>query len=310
MGKVQSKTGRQKRSKSSASTISIDQEIIHKKRDVEIYNYIDKRKYCASYVLPLDDDEIDRLTLQHYIFQNIWKSNFSSPVDFLLEIGSKVLDVGCGPGVWSLEMANKYPKSSFTGIDIVATFPQTIKPENTNFIVGNLKRLPFEDNSFDFVYMRLIMFALTISDWPEAIKELIRVCKPNGWIEIMERDILWHNESDLVRKWRTSIVDKIRQEKGIELIISPHIPGFLHSNNQLTNIEYDKRKAKIGWGEKMYEAYGQLIMWGAKNLSNAVSDIQFNEGQYNKLVEVAIKEIARNKGYDKSYRFWAQKKSL
>lgn len=135
----------------------------------------------------------------------------------------------CGPGVWVLEMADKYRDSTFTGIDIVANFPQMvnkinllfkirnphnliilltkifiqIKPENTNFFTGEVKRLPFEDNTFDFVYMRFMMFAITMDDWPEAIDELVRVCKPDGWIEIMERDILWYNETEIVRNWRT-----------------------------------------------------------------------------------------------------------
>ncbi|GBB98548.1 hypothetical protein RclHR1_03260006 [Rhizophagus clarus] len=277
-------------------------------RDDYIHECINKRKYYASYIFPSDDDEIDRLTVQHYIFQNIWDSNFSSPVKNLLKDGAEVLDVGCGPGVWILEMAEKYKNSSFTGIDIAANFPQMIKPENTKFITGDFKRLPFEDNTFDFVYMRFMMFAITIEDWPEAIDELIRVCKPNGWIEIMERDILWFNESELVHNWRTTVVDKLREEKGIELVITPHIPRFLYSNDKLTNIRSDQRDARISWGGKIYEAYGNIIMWGAKNLSNAISEVHFDEGEYDSLVDVAIQEIARNKGYDKSYRFWAQKK--
>jgi hypothetical protein len=76
----------------------------------------------------------------------------------------------------------------------------------------------------------------------------------------------------------------------------------------LINIESDQREAKISWGGKIYEAYGQIMTWGAKNLSNAISEIHFSEGQYDYLVDVAIDEIAKNKGYDKSYRFWAQKK--
>lgn len=48
-----------------------------------------------------------------------------------------------------------------------------------------------------------MMFAITMDDWPEAIDELVRVCKPDGWIEIMERDILWYNETEIVRNWRT-----------------------------------------------------------------------------------------------------------
>ena len=50
--------------------------------------------------------------------------------------------------------------------------------------------------------MRLMMFALTMNEWPEAINELIRVCKPGGWIEMMERDILWYNETEMIHNWR------------------------------------------------------------------------------------------------------------
>ena len=82
MGKAQSKVSRHKRSKSG------------RQKDVNVYEYIDKRKYHTSYVLPFDNDEIDRLTVQHYVFQHIWGCNFSSPVDNLLENGAKVLDVG------------------------------------------------------------------------------------------------------------------------------------------------------------------------------------------------------------------------
>ena len=106
------------------------------------------------------------------------------------------------------------------------------------------------------------------------------------------------------------VVDGLREAKRIELIITPHIPGFLHSNNQLTNIESDQRKAKIAWGGKIFEDYGKVILWGAKNLSPAVSEVQFEQGQYDSLIEVAIRELAKNKGYDESHRFWAQKKPL
>jgi hypothetical protein len=63
-------------------------------RDDYFHECLNKRKYYASYIFPSDDDEIDRLTVQHYIFQNIWDSNFSSPIKDILKNGAKVLDVG------------------------------------------------------------------------------------------------------------------------------------------------------------------------------------------------------------------------
>ena len=76
------------------------------------------------------------------------------------------------------------------------------------YINLNLTQLPNISASKNLIrgevyYMRLMIFSLTIEDWPRAINELIQVCKPGGSIEIMERDILWYNETDLVCNWRT-----------------------------------------------------------------------------------------------------------
>ncbi|CAG8492065.1 11051_t:CDS:2 [Dentiscutata erythropus] len=266
------------------------------KKDQIIQNCMTKRKYSASYILPLDDDEVDRMILQHYIFRNVWKNDFSSPVESSLESGAKMLDIGCGPGVLVLELASKYPKSHFTGCDIVANYPLQIKPENSTFVKAN---------------MRFMMFALTTKDWPLAIKEMIRVTKPGGWIEIMERDIFWYNEGEAVKTWRQRVVEGLKAEKGIDLLISPQIPIYLAANKSLTNISRDERIEPLGsWGGVLGKAYGQLVTWGAKNLSEAVSNIQFQEGDYSILVDIAMKDLDSNKAFDKSHRFWAMKKTL
>jgi ubiquinone/menaquinone biosynthesis C-methylase UbiE len=44
-----------------------------------------------------------------------------------------------------------------------------------------LKGLPFEDNTFDFVHLRRLLVEFTPEQWNEiVVKELIRVCKPDG----------------------------------------------------------------------------------------------------------------------------------
>ena len=49
----------------------------------------------AKYFLPNDDEEMDRLHLQHYMWRYIWQSNYSAPVDDLLKTeNTKVLDLG------------------------------------------------------------------------------------------------------------------------------------------------------------------------------------------------------------------------
>lgn len=84
-------------------------------------------------------------------------------------------------------MAETYTIPEFYGIDISAVFPEAIHPPNCHFQVANvLETLPFPKHTFDFVLMRSLAAALTESQWPIAIKELKRVCKPGGWIQLVE----------------------------------------------------------------------------------------------------------------------------
>jgi ubiquinone/menaquinone biosynthesis C-methylase UbiE len=101
----------------------------------------------------------------------------------------------CGPGTFLCEMAADYPKSRYVGVDLYPIFPN-IKPHNVNFIQCNLlKGLPFEENTFDFVHIRFLILELSEFDWENfVIKELTRVLKPNGWIEIMEPRIAMNNQ--------------------------------------------------------------------------------------------------------------------
>ncbi|RIB10444.1 S-adenosyl-L-methionine-dependent methyltransferase, partial [Gigaspora rosea] len=160
------------------------------------FRYIDGRRYHndenSKYPLPNDDEEINRLQTQHYLFRYAWGENFSSPVEEILRNGDDVhvLDIGCGPATWILEMASEYTSSSFIGIDLSPIFPSNIKPQNVDFYHMNvLNGLPFEDNTFDFVYQRFMGLALTEEQWPILLLELVRVTKPGGWIEFMECDL-------------------------------------------------------------------------------------------------------------------------
>jgi len=113
--------------------------------------------------------------------------NFSSPIDEQLEKGIKVIDAGCGGGTWVLEMANTYPNSRFTGIDVSAAWPTEIRPPNSDFIVSNIiHELPLEENSIDFAYMRFLGLGIPNSQFPVVLANIFKVLKPGGWIELVD----------------------------------------------------------------------------------------------------------------------------
>ncbi|CAI2161751.1 17060_t:CDS:2 [Funneliformis geosporum] len=240
----------------------------------------------TNYIFPNNDDEADRINTQHFTYHALWGRNYSAPVDKLLEGGAEVLDVGCGPGTWTLDMGERFPASKFTGIDLRPTYPELIKPSNVSFVQANvLQDLPFKDNTFDYVYMRFMMFALTFDDWETALKEIIRVCRPNGWIELMEG---WY-------------------------LISADL--IIHGAGQKTA----QLRMASDWGNKIGMQNLENLKWGAKNLANAVKsnlllkdDDDKAEGKddskydelYDKMVNDFFEECKKGETFVISHRFF------
>ncbi|RIA80892.1 hypothetical protein C1645_837886 [Glomus cerebriforme] len=95
--------------------------------------------------------------------------------------GIKVLDIGCGKGIWILDMTN-----TFIGIAILSIFPnENSHLSNTGFIQCNLiNEIPFPDSAFDFVFERFIVYS-NFSNF--------NVLKPGDYLEIMEYNVNYYN---------------------------------------------------------------------------------------------------------------------
>ncbi|SRR6266540_510088 len=88
-------------------------------------------------------------------------------------------------------MATSYPHVEIIGIDISPIQPSQVKPENFTFIQANFfDGLPFADDSFDFVFQRLMVGAIPKDKWLYVINELTRVLKPGGYLEVKNAGIL------------------------------------------------------------------------------------------------------------------------
>jgi SAM-dependent methyltransferase len=158
-------------------------------RPLEVQSeWIGTRRYLANlpYALPKDAPEADRLNFQHYYFRRLFKGLYQAPLEKPLVY--TILDTGCGTGRWACEMAQDFLHAQVVGLDIELPRAGTlIKPPNLTFAPGNvLERLPFADQSFDFVHQRLLAAAIPTTQWPAVISELARVTRPGGWIELIE----------------------------------------------------------------------------------------------------------------------------
>jgi len=180
----------------------------------------------APYVLPADDQEINRLDFQHYMLRHTLRGNYAAPINN----PQSILDVGSGTGRWAMEMASIFPRANIIGVDITAPATDTTAdaavPENYTFTTGNiLEGLKFPNGSFDFVHMRLLLFAIPEARWPDVVRELVRVTRPGGWIELVETGPQQRGgpAMDQIVEWITQASLK----RGVNPLLGPQIGKFL-----------------------------------------------------------------------------------
>ncbi|KAG2234320.1 S-adenosyl-L-methionine-dependent methyltransferase [Thamnidium elegans] len=196
------------------------------------------RKYhneqTSTYWFPNDDEEIDRLVGQHFALKTLFNGNIPDEIlkNVSFEEGVKVLDLGCGPGTWIMDVATEYPNSEFIGVDMCDIFPNNIRPANVTFQTGNvLEQLSFEDNTFDLINLRLFILAFRTDEWDAVLKEVRRMLKPGGYLLSVEAGML-ENGTDFVQ-W----AGRIFKERMIERDQEPYIADEMKNLLKLANFE-------------------------------------------------------------------------
>ncbi len=154
-----------------------------------------------------DAQEAARLALEHHLFKLAWRKNYLAPV----QAPERVLDVACGSGIWGYELLREWPQAQIINLDnddvvfkkLLAELlrEKKIRPEECGVFQADGSPLPtgpqflftkadarealrFAEGSFDFTHTRSPEF-LSEEQWPWFIRELARVTKPDGFVEIV-----------------------------------------------------------------------------------------------------------------------------
>ncbi len=134
-----------------------------------------------------------------YLYR-VWAQSISMKIND----GMKVLEIGYGPGLLSIELA-KLGNYKITGLDVSKTFFTIARKNardnglNIDFRTGNVASMPFEDEYFDFLICTSSF--KNFSEPLNSINEMFRVLKlgGQGWISDLNKNISDETINNFVR---------------------------------------------------------------------------------------------------------------
>lgn len=150
----------------------------------------------SNHILQFWNSQADKFGTSH---SASWGDNYAIDLE-IQTIGQhvkerdKVLDVGCANGYSAIHHLNKNV-SSITGVDFSEAMIIEAKKNQAEcsslgqlfFEVGDVRKLQFEDDTFDVVYTTRTLINLpTWDEQKQGISECIRVCKVGGTIVFSE----------------------------------------------------------------------------------------------------------------------------
>ncbi|MFI1937306.1 class I SAM-dependent methyltransferase [Streptomyces purpureus] len=142
-----------------------------------------------------------------------WRTAANSAAYLVAELrpGMAVLDVGCGPGTITADLAELVgPGGQVTAVDHaedVLEQARAVAAErgltNVEFAPADVHALEFPDESFDVVHAHQVL--QHVGDPVRALREMRRVCRPGGIVAVRDSDygaFTWFPQLPVLDEWQ------------------------------------------------------------------------------------------------------------
>jgi ubiquinone/menaquinone biosynthesis C-methylase UbiE len=117
-----------------------------------------------------------------------------------LSESASILDVGCAKGFMLHDFKELMPEANIAGIDVSQYAMDHALPSVRQYLqVGNAKKLPYPDKSFDLVICINTVHNLPLEECKQALREIERVSRGNSFVTMDA----WRNDAERERllKW-------------------------------------------------------------------------------------------------------------
>ena len=170
----------------------------------------------------------DRYTHGHHdsvLRSHRWRTAANSAAYLLPHLApdAEILDIGCGPGTITIDLARRVPDGRVVGVDNSADIigqargsAQDTGTTNVTFACADVYRLPYADGTFDVVHAHQTLQHL--SDPVAALREMRRVARPGGLVAARDSDyggMRWYPSHPGIDAWQ-SLYQRVARSVGGE----------------------------------------------------------------------------------------------
>ncbi|WP_326653684.1 class I SAM-dependent methyltransferase [Streptomyces sp. NBC_01750] len=154
-----------------------------------------------------------------------WRTATNSAAYLIGELhpGLDLLDVGCGPGTITADLAELVAPGRVTAVDAAEDVLRQAREtaverglDHVGFAVADVHALDFPDDSFDVVHAHQVL--QHVGDPVQALREMRRVCRPGGIVAARDSDygaFTWFPEVPALDGWQ-SLYQRVARANGGE----------------------------------------------------------------------------------------------
>src|SRR5690348_4438077 len=212
-----------------------------------------------------------------------WRTAANSAAYLLphLTPGTSVLDVGCGPGTITADLAELVAPGRVTAVEVTDAALDLARAEiarrgltNVDFAVANVHALDLPDDSFDVVHAHQVL--QHVSDPVQALREMRRVCRPGGVVAARDSDyaaFTWYPQVPELDTWLdlyrgAARANRGEPDAGRRLQAWAHAAGFAEVTAGASTWCYATPEDRQWWGG----------MWADRILTSAIADQLISSG--------------------------------
>ena len=164
-----------------------------------------------------------------YFYQpRFWQATVKRFRDYYcLTENAMVLDVGCAKGFMLHDFKELMPNLAIAGIDISEyAIEHAIETAKPFLRVGDVKELPYEDNSIDLVISINTIHNLLLEECKQALHEIQRVSRKQAFITVDA----WQTEEEHKRlmKWNLTALTYMHVDDWKRLFVETGYTGDYH----------------------------------------------------------------------------------